>query len=114
MRKFFLTDLAASLVFVLIGLHAHHHSLLGDVLLVWYPFALGVLGAWALVRSRSLDGGSWRTGVVVALVTVVTAMILRVLNGQGTVPAFCLVALVFVTLFFTLHRGIFQFFNRRR
>jgi hypothetical protein len=96
-------DLGASLFFVLLGLHAHHHGI-GDIAAVWGPFAAGVIVAnVALVRwVTPLTSG--RAGVVGALVTVACAMALRATFSQGVVPVFVLVATVFLGMFFSAWR----------
>ncbi len=106
-------DLAATLLFVALGVHAHHHrEAVLEILDVWYPFAIGVVVA-ALGRRRT-TGLRLIDGVVSAAITVATAMVLRTFNGQGTDVAFTVVAFAFVTLFFSLWRGALQLLQRRR
>jgi len=93
-------DLAASLLFVLLGLHAHHHGI-GDIAAVWAPFAVGVLIANVVLVRWVTALTSGRAGVVATLVTVACAMALRAVFSQDVVPVFVLVATVFLGLFFS-------------
>jgi Protein of unknown function (DUF3054) len=95
-------DGLASVLFVALGLRAHGH-LWGDLLRVWYPFGVGLVVA-ALVDRRRRDVDGVGAGIRRAVVVVAVAMVIRVVNGQGTTPVFCLVALGFVALFFSLWR----------
>ena len=64
-----------------------------DVLLTAWPFLVGLVVGWAVVRSLShrwpLDVGA---GISVVVSTVLVGMLLRFITGQGTAPTFVLVA----------------------
>jgi hypothetical protein len=90
-------DLAAVLLFVVIGRSAHTHGLRpAGVLSTAWPFLVGLalgsiaVGVW---RSTSI---SVLSGCSVAGVTVAVGMTLRVISGQGTAVAFIAVALGFL------------------
>lgn len=95
-------DLLALVVFVALGVHAHHHHLtFGTYFAAWYPFGAALVIA-ALVRPNAPH--TLRTGSERAVITVAVGMVLRVVVGQGTAVSFCIVATVFVSLFFSLWR----------
>jgi len=99
-------DLVATLVFVVIGLHAHHHrAYLSELLSVWSPFAVGLAVGWWLVRQRGLNPRRPRATAVIVTCCVAIGMIIRVIVGQGTAPAFIAVAFVFLSLFLFAWRG---------
>jgi hypothetical protein len=98
-------DLAASLLFVLMGLHAHHHGI-GDVVAVWSPFAVGVLIGSAVMAQRKSAPLSVSSGLMLTAVTVACAMVLRALFSQGVVVVFVVVATVFLGLFFSSWRFV--------
>lgn len=91
-------DILATLVFVVIGRHAHGHSehLIG-VWRTWWPFLLGTLIGSVLARRRS--GDLWPGGVVVWASTVILGMLLRLASHQGVVWLFVAVAASFLALF---------------
>lgn len=99
-RQWLVLDVAAILVFVVIGRAAHHHgeSAAGVLSTAW-PFAVGLVLGWLLVSLGRLSPGSWRGGAVIVPVVVAVAMVLRVVAGQGTAIPFILVALAFLGLF---------------
>lgn len=88
-------DVVAVVLFVAIGRASHHHAqTVGGFVSTAWPFAVGVGAGWI----ASLRSAPWRprTGLVVCVTTVAVGMALRVLAGQGTAPAFILVALAFL------------------
>src|SRR6185312_13705115 len=88
-------DVGCVLVFVIIGRdsHAKGESLAGIASTAW-PFLAG-LAARAWRQPVRL----WPAGVGAWLGTVALGMLLRVVSGQGTAPAFIGVALAFLGLF---------------
>jgi hypothetical protein len=90
-------DVVALLVFVGIGrdVHAHGLGLVGMASTTW-PFAVGLVAGWALVRGARQPRDSLLGGAIVSLATVGIGMALRVVSGQGTDMAFVLVALGFL------------------
>lgn len=91
-------DLVVVLVFALIGRRTHESPLdLGGILHTTWPFVIGLLVGWAVVARL---GRTWPTrighGVSVWACTVVVGMLLRMLSGQGTAPAFVIVATLFL------------------
>jgi hypothetical protein len=108
-------DCCGVLVFVIIGRQAHHH---GDGAAgIWHtawPFlaglALGLLAtrAWRKpLRLAPAGLGAW-------LGAAAAGMVIRVLAGQGTAPAFIAVALAFLALFLLGWRVVALAMSRRR
>jgi hypothetical protein len=87
-------DVAAVVVFVLVGRHVHGHNLnIDGMTSTLWPFLCGLSVGWLIVVAGRRSGPSLAAGVVVGLTTVTLGMTLRVISGQGTVPAFIAVAL---------------------
>jgi DUF3054 family protein len=93
-------DVAAVLVFVVIGRanHGHGEAVAGVASTAW-PFLAGLAAGWLAARAWRRPAGLWPSGVAAWLGTVAVGMALRVLAGQGTAWAFIVVALVFLGLF---------------
>ena len=94
-----LVDAAGILVFVGIGRHTHDHgvTLAGMTSTAW-PFLAGAALGWLGCRGWRAPGRLVPTGVAVWLSCVAVGMVLRVVSGQGTAPAFVVVALGFLGL----------------
>lgn len=99
----------AALVLLFAGLgrsnHAREATLLGLLETAW-PFLVGLLlvWGWGLVWRR--PASLLRSGVPVWIGTLVLGMGLRLLSGQGTAPAFVLVAAITLGVFLLGWRGI--------
>jgi Protein of unknown function (DUF3054) len=90
-------DLAAVLVFVIIGrsVHTHGDSITGIVSTSW-PFLAGLVAGWITIFFSERWLVSVRSGIVAVISTVAIGMILRVIGDQGTAVAFVFVALGFL------------------
>ena len=90
-------DLAAVLVFVVIGRAVHTAGLtvVGVASTAW-PFVSGLVVGWVVVLVRRTDVTSLGGGLPVWISTVVLGMVLRVVASQGTAFAFIVVALGFL------------------
>ena len=93
-------DVAAVLVFVVIGRanHGHGEDVAGVTSTAW-PFLAGLAVGWLAALAWRQPAGLWPSGVAAGLGTVAVGMVLRVLAGQGTALSFIVVALVFLGLF---------------
>ena len=93
-------DVAAVLVFVVIGRASHHdgETIPGVASTAW-PFLAGLAGGWLAARAWRRPSGLWPAGVGAWLGAVALGMVFRVVSGQGTAFAFVLVALAFLGLF---------------
>jgi len=112
----FAVDLALVLVFAAVGRASHDegNAVVGTLATAW-PFLVGAVVGWALVRALShrwpLTVGA---GISVAVATVVGGMLLRVLTGQGTAPAFVAVATVAVAVLLVGWRAAVAWLTARR
>ena len=87
-------DLAFVVLFAAAGRASHEEvDAIRGVLLTAWPFLVGLVVGWVVVRSLShrwpLDVGA---GISVVAVSLKKKMLLRVVTGQGTAPTFVLVA----------------------
>ncbi|GAA4434106.1 DUF3054 domain-containing protein [Georgenia halophila] len=89
----FLVDLAAVLVFTVLGM-AMHGTPASDFLVVLWPFVLGLAIAWALPAVRSFPLLLWPTSVIVWVATTVIGLVLRGITGGGVSGAFPFVTAV--------------------
>jgi hypothetical protein len=91
-------DGAAVLLFAAVGRSSHAEGMsAAGVLQTAWPFLAGAGAGWVLARATQ---GRWplsrRGGAVVWLGAVAGGMLLRRLTGDGTDPAFVVVATVFL------------------
>ncbi|MCU1560173.1 DUF3054 domain-containing protein [Mycetocola sp.] len=88
-------DLAATLLFVLVGRGSHNAdaSILG-LLTTWWPFAAALAVGWGVTAAWKRPFGILWPGVGVWLITVAGGMLLRTASGQGTAVPFLLVATI--------------------
>ncbi len=79
-------------VFCVIGRASHDESPLGELLVTAWPFLVALAAGWGISLAWRRPFAVLRTGAPVWIVTVAGGMLLRVLVGQGTAPAFIVVA----------------------
>ncbi len=100
----FAADAVAVIVFAAIGRASHDEGVLGPggsgLLQTSWPFVVALVAGWLVTLGWRHPLAPLRTGLGVWAVTVVGGMLLRALSGQGTAPAFIVVAAV--TLFVLL------------
>lgn len=86
-------DIACLVVFATIGrrTHAEGLTLIGIADTAW-PFVAGAVAGWLLVRGWRRPTAIAPTGVTVWACTVVVAMMLRRVTGEGTALSFVVVA----------------------
>lgn len=109
-----LADVGCVLVFVIIGRASHTKGeTLGGVASTAWPFLAGLAAGWLAARAWRRPLALRPTGIVVWLCTVALGMVLRVVSGQGTAPAFILVALAFLGLFLLGWRLLAGLFSGR-
>ena len=103
-------DLLLVAVFAVIGQLSHYGTLTsGGWWSIAWPFLVGTLIAWVLLRLLHRPGGAVGSGVVVWLVTLVAGMLLRQVGGQGTAPAFVVVATLTLGALLVLPRVVARF-----
>ncbi|POH60423.1 DUF3054 domain-containing protein [Cryobacterium zongtaii] len=106
-------DAAMLLLFVVIGRASHGEGLWG-VLGTWWPFLAGLVVAWLVVTARRAPLQIVWTGVGVWLITVVVAMLLRVVSGQGVQLSFVIVTFLVLGVLLLGWRAIALLVQRRR
>src|SRR3546814_669431 len=108
-------DLAMVVIFAAIGRAEHDRGnvVLGVLETAW-PFLVGVLVGWLLVRllgrREALDLGA---GVTVVISAVVVGMLLRVVIGEGTALSFIIVATLVLGALLLGWRAISAWFAAR-
>ncbi|MCU1489156.1 MAG: hypothetical protein JWM85_561 [Acidimicrobiaceae bacterium] len=92
-------DALAVLVFVSIGRHAHDHgTTLGGMANTAWPFLVGAAVGWLVARAWRSPAAVIPTGLLILFLCVALGMVLRLVSGQGSAPAFVGVALGFLGL----------------
>lgn len=95
-----LADACCVLVFVVIGRASHTQGETpGGIASTSWPFLAGLAAGWLGSRAWRRPLALRPSGITVWLCTVALGMVLRVVSGQGTAPAFIVVALAFLGLF---------------
>jgi Protein of unknown function (DUF3054) len=93
-------DVCCVIVFVAIGRSAHHHGeSAGGLASTAWPFLAGLGVGLLVTRAWRRPAAIVPAGLGAWLGTVAAGMLLRVVAGQGTAPAFIAVALCFLGLF---------------
>ncbi len=96
-RTLLLLDLAAVVLFAALGRDTHDEAAsVAGALGTAAPFLAATAGGWLVTRAWR-NPLAMRTGLGVAATTVAGGMVLRRLAGDGTAPAFVIVATVFLT-----------------
>lgn len=108
-------DIVIILVFVGIGRFVHDHGVnaAGMASTTW-PFAGGLAVAWLSLAAWRRSGLSPSDGAIASVLTVLVAMILRVVSGQGIAVAFVFVALAFLGVSMVGWRALLAVINRWR
>jgi hypothetical protein len=92
-----LADLLCVLVFVVVGKADHATGLApAAVAATAWPFVVALFLGWIVTLAWRSPGRIWPTGVLVWAVTVVGAMPLRLLSGEGAPLSFVLVTSLFL------------------
>lgn len=106
-------DAALLLLFVMIGRASHNEGLWG-ALGTWWPFLAGLVVAWLVMRAWRTPVQIVWTGLGVWLITVVVALLLRVVTGQGVQTSFVIVTFVVVGAFLLGWRAVAWLVRRLR
>ncbi len=109
-----LLDVAAVIVFVLIGRSSHAEALdpAGIAGTAW-PFVAALAAGWLVSRAWRHPLSIWPTAVVIWAVTVGGGMLLRAVSGQGVELAFVIVAALTLAAFLIGWRGVAVLVRRR-
>jgi peptidoglycan/LPS O-acetylase OafA/YrhL len=106
-------DVAAVLLFALVGRVSHDEGALGVLGTAW-PFLGGLAVGWGLMRAWRHPRRIVWTGIGVWLATVAGGMLLRQVSGQGTQLAFILVATAALGILLIGWRALSPLVARRR
>lgn len=110
---FLIADLVLVAVFAALGRNAHDQRAWGALETAW-PFLVGALVGWVLIRAHRRPAALFPTGVVVWLSAEIVGMLLRMATGQGTALAFVLVSLGVLGLFLLGYRLVVHLVGRSR
>jgi hypothetical protein len=107
-------DLAATLLFVVVGRGSHQAdgSLLG-LLITWWPFAAALAIGWLATVAWKRPFGILWPGVGIWLVAVIGGMLLRTVSGQGTAVPFVIVATIALAVLLIGWRTVSAVLSRR-
>lgn len=106
-------DLLVVILFVAIGVVQHGTPLTtGNIFLVGWPFALGVLLGHLAIRAWRAPFRIWPHGVFVWGITLAAGMAVRTLFGAGTEVSFVIVTAVVTAIGMLGWRAIAQFLTR--
>lgn len=110
-----LADLLSVLVFVVVG-KADHATGLSPAAVAGtaWPFLVALALGWAVTLAWRSPGRIWPTGVLVWSVTVVGAMPLRLLSGEGAPFSFVLVTSLFLAATMLGWRAVALLVSRRK
>ena len=93
-------DLVALVVFATIGRRSHAEGItVAGVLSTAWPFAVGAVVGWLVVRAWRRPVAVWPSGVGAWLGALGVGMLLRRVAGEGTPLDFVAVAAVFLAVF---------------
>jgi len=111
--RWFFVDLAAVVVFTVLGMVMHGTAPTQFLAVLW-PFAVGLALAWAVPAVRSMPLLIWPTGVVVWISTTIAGLVLRGLTGGGVSGAFPVVTAVVLAVLLIGWRAVPRLNRRRR
>ena len=107
-------DAGLLLLFVVIGRANHGEDGLWGVLGTWWPFLVGLVVAWLVLRAWRTPLQLVWTGLGVWAITVIAGMLLRVASGQGVQLSFVVVTFLVVGVFLLGWRAIALLVRRLR
>ncbi|HEX3005058.1 MAG TPA: DUF3054 domain-containing protein [Angustibacter sp.] len=108
-------DLVALVVFATIGRRSHAEGItVAGVLSTAWPFAVGVVVGWLVVRAWRRPVAVWPSGVGAWLGALGVGMLLRRVAGEGTPLDFVAVAAVFLAVFLLGWRLVLGLVQRGR
>ncbi len=110
-----LADLLCVLVFVVVGKADHATGLdPASVVGTAWPFLAALALGWVVTLAWRTPGRIWPTGVLVWAVTVVGAMPLRLVSGEGAPISFVVVTSVFLAATMLGWRAVAHLLSRRK
>ena len=109
-----LLDTALVVAFAALGRASHDSDVFGGLWQTAWPFLLGLALGWLLTLAWRAPLAPVRTGLGVWAATVIGGMLLRAASGQGTAPAFIIVATSTLLVLLVGWRVIVALVARRR
>lgn len=110
----FLLDVALVVAFAATGRASHREAVLPGLLVTAWPFLAALVVGWIATLAWRAPTRPVRTGLGVWAITVAGGMLLRVVSGQGTEPAFIVVAAVVLLIALVGWRAIAAIVRRVR
>lgn len=114
----FVADVLLVIVFAAIGRASHEEGVWGPggsgLVQTSWPFVVALVAGWLVTLGWRRPLAPLSTGLGVWAVTVVGGMLLRALGGQGTAPAFIVVAAVTLLVLLVGWRGLAALVRRVR
>ena len=107
-------DVVLVVLFAAVGRASHDSGVLVGLWQTAWPFLAGLAIGWLVTLGWRAPPAPVRTGVGVWAATVTGGMLLRAASGQGTAPAFIVVATLFLLLVIVGWRVIAALVHRRR
>ncbi|MET4900164.1 DUF3054 domain-containing protein [Paenarthrobacter sp. CC6] len=106
-------DLVLILVFAAIGRDAHARGdIISGAFITAWPFLVGALLGWLVLRVWRAPFAVWPSGVAVWLAAVIVGMMLRAVTGQTVVLPFVIVALISLGVFLLGFRAVIALVRR--
>ena len=102
------------IAFAALGRASHDSDVLAGLWTTAWPFLLGLALGWLVTFAWRAPFAPVRTGLGVWAATVIGGMLLRAASGQGTAPAFVVVATLALLVLLVGWRVIAALVHRRR
>jgi len=109
-----LVDTVLVVAFAALGRASHDSDVFGGLWQTAWPFLVGLALGWLVTLAWRAPVAPVRTGVGVWAATVIGGMLLRAASGQGTAPAFIIVATSTLLVLLVGWRVIATLVARRR
>lgn len=115
MTKQLIYDIIAIAVFAVLARFAHPPVTLGGIFDAFWPWALGAVIGWAILRWLFKTTNIWAQGLVVWASAIIFGMIFWALvNASLPHYSFLIVAITMSALLLFGRRAVAQFLNRRK
>ena len=109
-----LLDIALVVAFAALGRASHDSDVFGGLWQTAWPFLVGLALGWLVTLAWRAPLAPVRTGLGIWAATVIGGMLLRAASGQGTAPAFIIVATLTLLVLLVGWRVIAALVARRR
>ena len=109
-----LLDTLLVVAFAALGRASHDSDVFGGLWQTAWPFLIGLAVGWLVTLAWRAPLAPVRTGLGIWAATVIGGMLLRAASGQGTAPAFIIVATLTLLVLLVGWRVIAALVARRR